>query len=229
MTDHHVRAKGPLPLISTGVPINELPVDEPKVENGPKIISIRDLQAFSSAAMTKQMEASWGVFTAIRTGTDKENSRIYLYKADPAEDGVVRVNRGGTQNAANFSLGVPLGKVNLRPTSGYQWDIIPKMITTSDETTVFVLDLKERTPVPRNLKEEEEQATAAATAAATGETAKEEPTKAKEEPSKATAAGTQRPSAPRVSATRAKELEELIDARENELHKLYEELYGPAE
>lgn len=212
MTDHRTVAKGPLQTLNTTVTMADLPMDEAKVDLGAKFFAVRDKQCFATAPLSNRMQAAWGVFTAIRTGTDKENSIIYVYKADPLDPGAVQVNRTGTQNAVNFSLVVPLDKINLSPSAGYQWHIIPQELTPTDGPTVFVIDLKTRYPVPRNLKEEQSDASAS--------------NEAKSEAAQATTAATPTPSAPTDPAKRARQeaLEQIIGERERELTPLYEEL-----
>lgn len=210
MSDHRVMAKGPLPIVDTKVSIHELPRDaESKAGVGPKLFSIRDVQAYATSALAAVMQEAWGVFTAVETGTDTENSRIYLYKADQLTNQTVQVNRSGTQNTVNFSLIVPLEKLRVRPSPNYQWDIIPEQLNVTDGPPVFVIDLKKRKQVPRDLKAEQADAAAdgsAKTKAATAATS--QTTKAALDP---------------AQKARLAELEKKIDKQENELHKLYEE------
>jgi hypothetical protein len=124
---------------------------------GDKLISIRDVHGFANVAMTQYMETYWGAFTAIQTATDTINSKIWLYKAAPGATGVgiVPVTRGGTGNAASFSLSLPLEKLQIRPASDRQWNLVPMMQPITGSDPAFVLTITERITVPRDLKAEE--------------------------------------------------------------------------
>lgn len=153
----------PTPLLTAHLPMDE----ETKVEAGSKILSIRDLQGYPNAPLCARMESVWGVYTAIRTGTDTENSLIYLYKGDPKDPKAVQVNRSGTQNLVNFSLIVPLQKLNIRPAADRQWDIVAQELNPIDGPAVFVFNVVARDSIQRNLKDEQaEQASGGTTTAA---------------------------------------------------------------
>lgn len=145
-----------VPGRGTVVTMKDLPMDEEtKVEVAKQILSIRDLQGYPNAALSHRMEQVWGAFTTIRTGTDKENSVFFLYKGDSKSKKQVKVNRSGTQNLVNFSLAVPLGKLELRPAADRQWNIAAQEITVPDGPPVFMFNIVERDSVPRNLKAEQ--------------------------------------------------------------------------
>lgn len=139
---------------------------ETKADLGQKIISIRDVHGFPNASLSHRMESVWGVFTGVKTATDKAKSTITIGPADPEKDSTaITVNRTGTQNLVNFSLIIPLTKLGVRPTADRQWDIVAQEVELSDAPPVFVINVTERKSVPRNLKDEQEQMGAAEAAA----------------------------------------------------------------
>jgi hypothetical protein len=166
-----------VPGRGTVVTMKDLPMDEEtKVEVGKQFLSIRDLQGYPNGALSHRMEQVWGAFTTIRTGTDKENSVFFLYKGDSKSKKQVKVNRSGTQNLVNFSLAVPLGKFELRPTPDRQWNLVAQEVTVPDGPPVFMFNVVERESVPRNLKAE--QAALGTTVGADGSAAGAAPAKA---------------------------------------------------
>lgn len=139
------------------VTMRDLPMDEESREElGQAILAVRDLQGYANAVLSRRMEQVWGAFTSIRTGTDKDNSLIFLYKGDKSKKRV-RVNRSGAQNVINFSLAVPLAKLELRPAADRQWNLFPHEIIVPDGPPVFMFNLVERDSVPRNQRDDDDE------------------------------------------------------------------------
>lgn len=132
--------------------------DETQEELGDKIVAIRDTYAYANVPLSQHMESAWGAFTAIRTGTDKEESEVWLYRAEPGEKGSVPVTRPGTGNSLGFSVALPLKKLNLRPAADRQWNLVPIEQPINGTFPAFILAIKERHSVPRDVSSEETEA-----------------------------------------------------------------------
>jgi hypothetical protein len=135
------------------------PVDtETREDLGEKLVSVRDTYAYVNVALSLYMEKLWGTFSAVRTGTDTVNAKVWLYRSDLSEPGHVPVSRNGTQNSLAFSLFIPLQKLGIRPTSDRQWNLVPTEQPLTGTFPAFVLNMNERISVPRDLKAEETEA-----------------------------------------------------------------------
>jgi hypothetical protein len=157
-----------VPGRGTVVTMKDLPKDDvTRIEVGKMIMAVRDTQGFPNITLSRRMEEVWGAFTWIETGTDKDNGFFLVYKGNPKVRTKVKVNRSGTQNLVNFSLAVPLGILELRPTSDRQWNLLAEEVIVPDGPPVFMFNVVKRESVERNLKDElEEQGGATGEAAA---------------------------------------------------------------
>lgn len=143
------------------MPLIDAPIDlEAKVDLGPKVFRIRDAQAYGSVGLTARMEELWGTFPSVRTGTDEENSLIYIYRAGAKESNAPVVNRYGNMNSIVFSLAVPLQKLGIEVPKDRQIEVQPYEQPFEDGSVAFVLPMAKRVTHLRGKQEEAEERSA---------------------------------------------------------------------
>ena len=122
-------------------------------------VRIRDNQMYLPTSLVSAMEEAWnGILTYLKTSTDTKTGEVMIARADPKEPGAVPVRRIGAQNNAVVNFWRPLQKLRLRIPVERQFLVEPITREVDGVGTVFILPMKKRVSVPRNLKEESDEA-----------------------------------------------------------------------
>jgi hypothetical protein len=134
------------PTATVPVDLSHLEFDSTnQIDYQKKEARIRNGEAFLTAALLAEMEATWGgSFAAVKTITDKVNQKVYVFPSEPKDDAddIVPLRKSGTLSNATFAFSLPLKKLELKLRKDRQIVLFPLAVPVLGMKEAYCLNFK---------------------------------------------------------------------------------------
>lgn len=136
----------PKKMVPVAVDLSHLAYDSTeRVEYLKREGTLRGTELYLSAGLVADMEEEWKTnLLAVKTVTDRKNYQVYVFKADPEDEGeVVHVRKTDTLAAATISFFIPLQLLSLKLAKGSHVKLEPTVVDAGGDKGVgYCFDLR---------------------------------------------------------------------------------------